>query len=78
MARLQIRDVLKVTEENRESIDKNKTMIYAVAALSVVSVVLSILLQRKDMIEFLVDVITLGAAIFIGSVAYDMWRKRNT
>jgi len=29
------------------------------------------------MIEFLVDVATLGAAIFVGSVAYDWWRKRN-
>ena len=29
------------------------------------------------MIEFLVDVITLGTAIFVGSVLYDCWRKRN-
>ena len=28
------------------------------------------------MIEFLVDVATLGVAIFIGSVAYDWWRKK--
>ena len=29
------------------------------------------------MIEFLVDVVTLGAAIFVGSVAFDWWRKRR-
>jgi len=30
------------------------------------------------MIEFLVDVVTLGAAIFVGSVAFDWWRKRKS
>lgn len=29
------------------------------------------------MIEFLVDVATLGIAIFVGSVAYDWWRKNR-
>jgi len=29
------------------------------------------------MLNFLVDVITLGAAIFVGSVAFDWYRKRN-
>jgi len=29
------------------------------------------------MIEFLVDVATLGAAIFVGSVAFDWWRKNK-
>lgn len=27
------------------------------------------------MIDFLVNVVTLGLAIFIGSVAFDYWRK---
>ena len=30
------------------------------------------------MISILVDVLTLGAAIFVGSVAFDWWRKRNS
>ncbi len=29
------------------------------------------------MISFLVDVATLGVAIFIGSVAFDWYRKKN-
>ena len=29
------------------------------------------------MIDFLVDVATLGLAIFVGSVAYDWWRKNR-
>jgi len=29
------------------------------------------------MIDFIVDVATLGAAIFVGSAAFDWWRKRN-
>jgi len=29
------------------------------------------------MINFLTDVATLAAAIFVGSVAYDWWRKKN-
>ena len=29
------------------------------------------------MIDFLVDVATLGIAIFIGSVAFDYWRKNS-
>ncbi len=29
------------------------------------------------MIEFLIDVVTLGAAIFFGSVAFDYWRKNK-
>lgn len=78
MARLQIRDVLKKSEENQEAIEKNKMMIYVLAAVSAVNVLLSIFLQRIKMIEFLVDVVTLGAAIFVGSAAYDWWRKRNT
>lgn len=27
------------------------------------------------MVEFIVNVATLGAAIFVGSVAFDYWRK---
>ena len=30
------------------------------------------------MISFLTDVATLGVAIFIGSVAFDWYRKRNS
>ena len=29
------------------------------------------------MIDFVLNVATLAAAIFVGSVAYDCWRKRN-
>ena len=29
------------------------------------------------MVEFIVNVVTLGAAIFVGSVALDYWRKRS-
>ena len=29
------------------------------------------------MFEFLINVITLAAAIFVGSVTYDWWRKKN-
>ena len=44
MARLQIRDVLKKSEENQEAIEKNKMMIYVLAAVSAVNVLLSIFL----------------------------------
>ena len=29
------------------------------------------------MIEFIINVATLGAAIFVGSVAFDHWRNRR-
>mgnify|MGYP003133039936 FL=1 len=29
------------------------------------------------MIDFIIDVAALSAAIFIGSAAYDWWRKKN-
>ena len=35
------------------------------------------LLGEKSMIEFLIDVATLGLAIFVGSVAFDWWRKNH-
>ncbi len=37
------------------------------------------LFSRKvfTVLEFIVDVATLGAAIFVGSVAFDWWRKRR-
>jgi len=44
MARLQIRDVLKKSEENQEAIEKNKMMIYVLATVSAVNVLLSIFL----------------------------------
>ena len=31
----------------------------------------------NHMTNILLDIFTLGAAIFIGSVAYDWWRRRN-
>jgi len=30
------------------------------------------------MVDFLVNVMTLGTAIFVGSIAFDWWRKNNT
>tara|TARA_B100000963_G_scaffold297300_1_gene268731 strand:+ start:773 stop:880 length:108 start_codon:yes stop_codon:yes gene_type:complete len=32
---------------------------------------------ERVMIEFIVDVAALSAAIFIGSAMYDWWRKRK-
>ena len=29
------------------------------------------------MVDVLVDVVTLAAAIFIGSIAFDWWRRKN-
>ena len=34
-------------------------------------------IPAEDLIEFLVDVVTLGLAIFVGSVAFDWWRKNR-
>tara|TARA_B100000700_G_C14987930_1_gene829787 strand:- start:243 stop:353 length:111 start_codon:yes stop_codon:yes gene_type:complete len=33
--------------------------------------------EDKVMIDFLVDVAALSTAIFVGSIAYDWWRKKN-
>jgi len=33
---------------------------------------------EKVVIDFLVNVATLGLAIFVGSVAYDWWRKNKS
>ena len=49
----------------------------ASAGSNPVSSVFYFIFERKTMLNFLVDVITLGAAIFVGSVAFDWYRKRN-
>ena len=35
------------------------------------------MVEDNLMIDFLVDVAALSAAIFIGSIAYDWYRKKN-
>ena len=78
MAQVRVRDVSKKAEANEAAIGVNRILIYVVASLTVIHICVSAFFQEILMVSFLVDVATLGAAIFVGSVAFDWWRKRNS
>ena len=78
MAQPRVREVLEKAEKNADAIGVNRVLIYGVAALTLIHICVSAFFQEVLMVSFLVDVATLGAAIFVGSVAFDWWRKRNS